>query len=81
MCQHDWTECLKINKAAKFEVIRGDLYGGGGGGGPVCGPPPPPLQMSVQFQDFEEQHLYSLWMYNLKNLISYIILRCSFQQY
>ena len=31
MSKRDWTECLKINKAAKFGVIRTDLYVGGGG--------------------------------------------------
>ena len=36
-------ECLKISKAAKFEVIRSDLYGGGGVGiGGKFEPPPPP---------------------------------------
>ena len=49
ICQHDWTEYLKISKAAKFEVIRSDLYGGGGGGPSLYPPPPrPTIQMSVQ---------------------------------
>ena len=59
-CQRDWTECLKINKAAKFGVIRTDLYVGGGGGGKFV---PPTIQMCVQFHEFD---LYSLWTYNLK---------------
>ena len=47
ICQHDWTEDLKISKAAKFEVIRSHLYGERGGGGKFVSPRPT-IQMSVQ---------------------------------
>lgn len=36
-------ECLKVSKAAKFEVFRSDLYGGR----QVCTPPPPPPHTNV----------------------------------